>query len=176
MDQNIKLAISKDELMENEQCSCMVGDTFRILKHSAIRAFDTQDINAACVIVNLIFQILEDSYKDFLTKQLNEVLGLNSNKLITVFQQEKEDYTKAIITLNNMDQSAEFTRRLKETLEDQTEKTFDDLDQKDRRKMHNCIENLNESIKGFSRNAETGVKYHFRNYAFLVDDNITSNV
>jgi len=176
MRQNVKLAIKRDELPPDQIFSTMVLDTFKLLRMAAERSFDTFDVEAACATVNYIHEILEDDYKKHLSHQLNEITGQGS-KFGSLFEQkEPEDPSKIYILLNNICRSSTFAQKLKEFLEEHTEENFDGLDPKDRRKMLNIIEILNEDIRSFSRLARRGVEHHFRNLQHLVDDNVSFKV
>eukprot|EP00656_Telonema_subtile_P013407 TRINITY_DN16812_c0_g1_i4.p1 TRINITY_DN16812_c0_g1~~TRINITY_DN16812_c0_g1_i4.p1 ORF type:complete len:754 (-),score=278.02 TRINITY_DN16812_c0_g1_i4:85-2346(-) len=139
MTESVAMAIDLDEASVTGSASSMVEDAFFVLRRSGERAVATSSIQVMQAVVLNINNVLSTTLKPALEAYIqNKSAQVERAKVADAFSltSEVQDLTPALkelaknaayIALNNMEVSAEYARRLRQTIQAQLEEGFGQL-------------------------------------------------
>ena len=151
---NIQRALRSDEFSPDSVTSSVVDDVFYILKKAIRRGLSTHDVNGFCAVMNLTTKALESDYLSMLQKRASSIPVLQD------FRDPK--IMRLIVSLNNLDVSAEYLATLRTEIERDVHRLFSYVGHKEMDKIDSCVAMLADHIPQFKRILQTGLEQFFQ--------------
>eukprot|EP01113_Clastostelium_recurvatum_P041791 TRINITY_DN6696_c0_g1_i1.p1 TRINITY_DN6696_c0_g1~~TRINITY_DN6696_c0_g1_i1.p1 ORF type:complete len:751 (-),score=209.79 TRINITY_DN6696_c0_g1_i1:29-2281(-) len=142
MVESVDKAIKMDETQGDSQTSSMVDYVFFVLQKSTSRAVDSASMGAVCAVINHTNTCLNRDYKEVLQRVFREaVFRAQAAKA----SERKYDH---LVTLNNMEISAEYIVKLRKDLEARCIRLFGN-NEENPSMVSTCLADLNDTSTGF---------------------------
>mmetsp|Transcript_11124 Transcript_11124/g.40774 ORF Transcript_11124/g.40774 Transcript_11124/m.40774 type:complete len:733 (+) Transcript_11124:60-2258(+) len=151
MVENVKLAISIDELSADALTSSVVDDTFFILQKCSQRAIATANVQCTCAALNHVNNLLSNEYLHALRNKAAQTIKQynQSSSAATQASGVAADVSRSAVSLNNMDVSADYAQKLRVELETTCGDVFSAPH--DREKIKMCLAEIAEASATFKQ-------------------------
>eukprot|EP00039_Didymoeca_costata_P031577 m.35467 g.35467 ORF g.35467 m.35467 type:complete len:705 (+) comp8884_c0_seq3:93-2207(+) len=147
---SIKKALELNTREGNSKTSSLVDDTFFVISKSARRAMSTFSANCFCAMVNSICATIEQQYIKIFQDQLQPLWQSGLADLAAAAFSARRNTSEAtlgdlMVTLNNLDKSAEFTRILHNELHRRSKELYKRSAKSESEKIQSCLADIKNS-------------------------------